>query len=270
MNTKPIEYFNMQDLETNIKYFGDKFKEDGILVFRNANLNEADQRRVQEIFGDYFGIFPNSQESFDQLYIENHTALLENNVSGDQLMLGWHMEHLYMSNPIVVGFWNMYKFLADSNTGKTFFYDSRTLYKLIPDDWKDFLASCVIDASLNVNVLDDTNHTSAISRHWLTNDYMIRIPLHDIGDDPNPLVYFAGLPASNEQKDQYEEITKGIKELLLGDTFRTFEHKWKQGDLVIVDIHSMLHAVSGGFDPADREFRGMWSYAEKFIKPIGV
>ena len=264
MNTQPIEYFNIKDLEANIGYFGDKFKNEGLLVFRNANLSESDQRRVQEIFGDYFGIYPNSQESFDQLYIENHDAIREINSSGDELMLGWHMEHLYMSNPIVIGFWNMYKFLADPNTGKTFFYDSRTLYKLIPDDWKDFLALCVIDTSGNVNVLNDINHTLPIVEHWLTKEPTLRIPLYKIDPDFHPLVSFAGSPASSEQKDEYEKITLGIKSLLLGDTFRTFTHKWKQGDLVIVDIHCMLHAVSGGFDPSEREFRGMWSYPQKY------
>ena len=39
-----------------------------------------------------------------------------------------------------------------------------------------------------------------------------------------------------------------------------FYHEWKQGDLVIVDLFKMAHAVYGGFLPEEREFFGYWAY----------
>jgi alpha-ketoglutarate-dependent taurine dioxygenase len=36
-------------------------------------------------------------------------------------------------------------------------------------------------------------------------------------------------------------------------------HKWRQGDIVVPDMYKMCHAVSGGFESKQREFKGIWS-----------
>jgi alpha-ketoglutarate-dependent taurine dioxygenase len=262
--TSPIEFIGVDDFEKNIKAYADIFLKDAILIFRNANLTESDQRRVQEIFGDYFGIYPNSENKLEQRYIEDHSAIKEFNTSKDELMLGWHMEHLYFSNPILAGFWNMHTFKTDPENGKTYFYDARKLYNKIPVDWKEFLHKCVIDTSFHINTLDTTNHTPAIRSHWLTNEPTLRIPINRIDPDFHPLITFDGEPATADQKDEYERISLEIRHLLVGDTSTMIEHKWQQGDLVIPDIYCMLHAVAGGFNSEDRIFTGMWSY----LKPI--
>lgn len=264
MFTNPIEYFNMKDLEVNIEFFAEKFRREGILVFRNANLSESDQRHVQELFGNYFGIYPNSENKLEQRYIEDHKAMEEFNTSKDEIMLAWHMEHLYFSNPILAGFWNMHTFKTSPENGKTFFYDSRKLYNKIPVDWKEFLHKCIIDASLHVNTLDTINHTPAICNHWLTNEPTLRVPVRKIDPDFHPLISFDGIPATSDQKDEYEKIITQMRALLVGDTSTIIEHKWHQGDLVISDIYCMIHAVAGGFNSEDRVFTGMWSY----LRPI--
>jgi hypothetical protein len=39
-------------------------------------------------------------------------------------------------------------------------------------------------------------------------------------------------------------------------------HEWKEGDIVIPDLHRMIHTVAGGFKPSEREFIGIWGYSE--------
>lgn len=36
-------------------------------------------------------------------------------------------------------------------------------------------------------------------------------------------------------------------------------HLWSEGDLLVVDLERMYHAVSGGFFPDQREFVGYWA-----------
>ena len=36
-------------------------------------------------------------------------------------------------------------------------------------------------------------------------------------------------------------------------------HKWDEGDFLVVDLFKMAHAVTGGFNPKEREFIGLWA-----------
>lgn len=252
----------------NIEVYAKQFIKDGLLVFRDANLTEDEQKDFQRKIGDYFKLYPNSSDESVQQYTEDHEGVRENNVSGKEIMLGWHMEHLYFENPIVMGFWNMHVFNTDKENGKTYFYDSRVLNKVIPVDWKEFLAECVIDPTTKLKPLDKAVLCKVAAKHWHTEEPVLRVCVNKFEKEIGVLKEFAGRTPTQEEENKYNKIMAGIKDILNNDLDNRIIHKWKKGDLVIPDMYVMIHAVTGGFEKDDRVFTGMWSFPEKYVNKL--
>lgn len=252
----------------NIDVYAKKFINEGILAFRDANLTEDEQKEFQKRWGDHFKIYPNSIDDSVQQYTEDHEGMREKNVSGKDIMLGWHMEHLYFKNPIIVGFWNMHVFNTSKENGQTYFYDSRVLHDVIPVDWKDFLARCTIDSTNKLDALDKKYLSDVLVKHWYTNEPVLRICVNKFEDEQNVLKKIDGREPTQEEENEYNRIMAGIKDLLNSDTEHRIIHKWKKGDLVIPDMYVMIHAVTGGFKKDDRVFTGMWSFPEPYVNAL--
>ena len=264
MIIEPIPFTSIDNIIENIEFYKKQFLQDGILAFRDANLTEAEQKEFQRRMGDCFKVFPNTQDYSVQQYTENHEGVFDESISGDEIMLGWHMEHLYFKNPIIMGFWNMQKFDTDKENGKTYFYDSRKLWNEIPVDWKEFLSKCTIDATSELDPLDKAYLTKVVDKHWYTDETVLRLSVNKDYDEVDVLKLFDGREPSDHEKAKYTSIMQDIIKMLNDSGNKKKIHKWKKGDLLIPDMYVMIHAVTGGFSPSDRSFTGMWSFPEKF------
>jgi alpha-ketoglutarate-dependent taurine dioxygenase len=264
INTEPIEFTSIEEIAANSNFYFDRFKKDGILVFRNANLTIEQQEELQLKMADAFNYYPNIHDLTGH-YVEDHSMSIPKNAGPDEIMLDWHIEHVYLENPIVLGIWNMHVFNTDPENGKTYFYDSRILYDKLPVEWKEFLSSCIIDGATNSDPLGSVKYTKPIMPHWLDKRPTIRIAVGKQESSIDILKRVNDRPPTTKDHRMYSEITAKIKEILDNDTDNRIVHRWQVGDIVIPDMFTMVHSVTGGFKKEDRVFTGMWSFPDKYI-----
>lgn len=261
-----IDFPGQESVLENYQYYKDKFIDESVIAFRNANLTYEEQKIFHKELGLCFGW--NLDKGDDSLhYIENHSHnTLVNSAQQDDIMLNWHIEHVHHQNPICAATWNMYKFNANENSGKTYFIDTSIIYKNLPEEWKNFLKLCKATSEniMMSNSDDPQNQISVdydvIKKHWITGDEIIRIVFpKDIENDKlNKLSKYNNEDPTEEQKELYLKICKYINNEIWNNQSLVIFHKWKQGDLLVPDMFKLAHAVTGGFKPEDREFRGMW------------
>jgi alpha-ketoglutarate-dependent taurine dioxygenase len=254
-----INFTSIEDVSKNIEVYKKLFVENGILAFRDANLSHEDHLKIHDVFGKGFGSW---QENTDTGYTENHSRSYNLNSQTDKIMLPWHIEHPTYDNPIVLGTWNMHNFKTSSKNGKTYFVNSRKLYAQMPDEFKEFLKKCKIyDAESPEQGTHDV-----VGYHWLTGDPVIRTSfVYESFDSDSATAHnqqklytVEDKAPSLEDLENYFQAIKWIEHQLYSNLEIRIVHEWKQGDLVVPDIHLMYHAVTGGFDPSEREFVGIW------------
>jgi alpha-ketoglutarate-dependent taurine dioxygenase len=260
-NTNPIDFISTEYIINNIDSYKEKFLEDSILVFRNANLTNKEQGILHEQLKDYFGynVRKYNLKEIDK-YVENHSRNERVTLaSGDDIMLGWHVEHPNADNPIVFATWNMMIFNIDSENGKTYFVDTEKLYNEMPDDWKVFLNNCLVGPGAGEEKFYNNSY-KPIAFHWISNNPLIRMRVGCNKMSINKLVSVYGNNPTNEEEELFNEIAIWFGNSIYNNEEIRMVHKWKKGDLVISDMFKLAHAVTGGFNPEDREFIGMWGY----------
>jgi alpha-ketoglutarate-dependent taurine dioxygenase len=261
--TQPIEFPGLESIATNIDLYKQKLLDDSIIVFRNANLTYNEQSSFHAYLGQHFDyhIITKEDNKTDN-YVENHSErdLIETAGTND-ILLPWHIEHLYYRNPIVISTWNMTKFTTDPENGKTYFIDSEQAYNSMPEDWKNFLNLCKIN---NPNPQTDQNldDFSPIANHWISGNQLLRLAPRENKTSGTTLRSVNDREPTELEKALFEEIFIWFGNYVYTNQEDRIVHKWQQGDLLIVDIFKMAHSVTGGFDPADREFIGMWGYKD--------
>jgi alpha-ketoglutarate-dependent taurine dioxygenase len=243
-----IDFKNLGDICDNIDEYANKFLEDGIIVFRNANLSEEDQGYVQEVFGSKLNLWPRLLSSRKNIYDEGHLERAAKGFGGDEIMLPWHIEHPQYVNPICAGFWNMYKFDTDTENGKTYFYNMGKFYETLTEREKLFASRC--------RVYQDTlGEYPLIGEHWYKKNFVVR------STGGGRLSQYKDEIPHKRHVEEYEKLLRKIKESLDSEENRVVL-KWQKGDLAVVDIYSMAHAVTGGFLPGERKFIGLWSFKD--------
>lgn len=260
INTQPIEFPGLQEVLGNSDLYKQKLLDDSIIVFRNANLTYDDQSFFHAELGKFFNYSIIKRGTKTDNYIENHSAREWIETAGtNDILLPWHIEHLYYRNPIVISTWNMTKFTTDNENGKTYFIDSEQAYNLMPEEWKLFLNSCKIN-NPNEEINDNADDFSPIVNHWITGNKMIRLAPRENRTSGTTLRSVNDREPTELEKELFEEIFIWFGNYVYNNEENRIVHRWQQGDLLIVDIFKMAHSVTGGFDPADREFIGMWGY----------
>lgn len=258
--TQPIVMTSYDEIIENLDLIIEKFKTDTIVVIRDANLTTDEQSALARAIGDKIGWFPNNSDKFEQRYQENHQRLKRKEDAGtDEVVLAYHLEHVdydvYV--PIVAGVWNMFKFTADEEAGKTYFTDTSLIFRQMTEEWQEFLKKSIVKWHED----DGSTHiTPAVQQHWLTGDDTIRIDIHDFDSYPELLYQFDGREPSNEERLLFMKIREYFIEEILENPDVRIVHKWKQGDLVIPDLFKHAHAATGGFSSDQREFVGLWVY----------
>jgi len=242
---QPVEFPGIDGVLSNSEYYKDKFINDSVICFRNANLTEQEQFKFCRELGSLFGWSLINDES---KYVENHERKSDIVSGPDDIIVEWHVEHTYYANPIVASTWNMYNFKTDNENGKTYFIDTNVVFEMLTDDEKQFL--------LNSRITEP-------DEHWLTGKPIIRFTIL-----PQPcmvrLVSYKGTEPSQDDLTYFETIIRKIEYIIWNNEDIRIVHKWQQGDLVIPDMFKLAHAVTGGFKAEDREFRGIWGYKESF------
>ena len=267
---EPIEFPGIDQVLGNANYYKNKLINDSVICFRNANLTEKEQFAFAKKLGELIGWYLINDKS---KYIENHERKSEIKSGPDDIIVEWHVEHTYYVNPIVASTWNMYNFKTDNENGKTYFVDTNVVFEMLTDEEKDFLLGCRItepdflkEAQLKhgfaSSTLNFADNYPIVTEHWLTNKPIIRLTLL-----PKPhivkLVSYKGEVPTQDNLDHFEIVVRKIEDIIWNNEDIRIVHKWQQGDLVIPDMFKLAHAVTGGFRPEDREFRGIWGYKDK-------
>lgn len=258
--TEAIDYPGVESIKDNLEFYKEKFIQDTILVFRGANLSFEGHEKIQKMLGDAFGWYPNTTEGSISRYIEDHEHSEDRTETNkDEVVVSWHIEHPSYGNPIVAGLWNMLTFNIESNRGSTLFSDTSKIYKMLPEDDREFLDKCVVN--LYGYSKDHMYPTKAVQPHWLTNEPIIRFGLDRIEKGQQDLYKFDNREPTKTESERFLAIANEqvIKEIINNEDLMIV-HEWQQGDLVIPDLHKLAHAVRGGFSPKDRKFTGLWSY----------
>lgn len=248
-----------------------EFKDGGVVAFRNANFSEEQQLDLMRKLGDTLGWSPNSRSKRADLYKENHARIgssKEDRKTKDDIFLRWHMEHTEYENPIVGATWNMHLFKCNPDTGRTGFVDTTKLYERLPEEWQKFLLNC-IEITEKSEPIDDEYSAFAlkiyeipcVGKHWISKKPTVRINLD------GPSIFGIKFIDGKDVTEQDLLLFKTIKEFVFSEIFDNDDnllvHEWNQGDIVLVDLFRMAHAVFGGFYPEEREFSGYWAYRDE-------
>jgi alpha-ketoglutarate-dependent taurine dioxygenase len=264
IQTKIIEYTSIDDILFNFKIYKTKFLKDSVLAFRGANLSLEEQRIFHYELGKLLS-WEYQKESDPGLseYTENHAHNKKINTAGkDDIMLSWHIEHIYYKNPIVGATWNMQTFNIDSDNGKTYFVDTAKIYKDMPSDWQKFLLKCKtsIGVSEKKNIFAECD---VVKPHWITGDQTLRTLFKEHINPkgiPGTLLKFDGKTPTEDEKNFFNTIIHWASLEVLKNEDRRIVHKWQKGDLLVPDMFKLAHAVTGGFDSKDRQFTGIWGF----------
>ena len=265
--TEPIEFPGIDEIKNNFNYYKNKFIDESFLVFRNANLSNEEHLVFHKTLGDLFGWHTNVSENKISSYTEHHSSNeLMGSVGKDEIMLEWHIEHIYYENPIVAATWNMSLFKTDSENGKTYFVDIEKVYNKMSHDYKSFLSKCIINAEFIDNGIGHPglfkNNFNAIAKHWITNNPIIRVRILREGETNINLVSFDNSIPNQDQINKFNEICSWISSEVYNNEDIRVVHKWNEGDIFVPDMFKLAHAVTGGFDPKDRQFTGIWGFKD--------
>lgn len=269
INIVPIEFPGIENVLENSEYYKDKLIKDSVICFRNANLTEAEQFDFAGRLGKLIGW---SLLNDTSKYIENHVRKSELNSGPDDIIVEWHVEHTYYTNPIIASTWNMYNFKTNPENGKTYFVDTGAIFDMLSDDEQKFLLNSIIiepdvirDSQLRSGFVSE--HTKLadqypiVAKHWLTDKPVIRFTIL-----PEPLmvklVSYKGESPDSDAVAYFEVLIRKIEDIIWNNEEIRMVHRWQQGDLIIPDMFKLAHAVTGGFSHEDREFRGIWGYKE--------
>ena len=268
IKTVPVEYKSIENIIDNIDAYKEKFIKDSVIVFRNANLSFDEQLSLHKTIGKAFGWHTYKDGTH---YRENHSHNPNMGISRtEDIMLNWHVEHSYYSNPIVAGTWNMLHLSTTDGAGNTYFVDTSKVYELLDNDMKDFLSNCILKTEPKKEHWPFAVKTeyNAVSPHWLTGKPVIRISFYSWHEDK--IFSVNGNDPTEKDYEMFRKSAARVTYLIENNESIRIVHDWKQGDLVLMDAFKLAHAVTGGFKPEDREFTGIWGYRDSIQKDNGT
>jgi alpha-ketoglutarate-dependent taurine dioxygenase len=259
----PINFKSIEEIKNNFDFYKNKFVEDSVIVFRNANLTHEEHIELNKFFGEKFGWINFKSDSGEvDKYIEDHARMKDVlTTKSDEILVFWHIEHAYYKNPIVAATWNMLVFNTSNDNGQTYFVDSSKLYKNLKNEWKTFLENSLVGVSNFDGDLKFDDY-KPVGTHWITNDPVIRLRIDRLGGITNKLVSVNDKSPTEEERKVFKDICSWFNNEVITNQEIRMVHKWQKGDLVLTDLFRLAHAVSGGFDPVDRKFVGIWGYIE--------
>lgn len=253
-------------LQTSEKHVN-SLKELGAIVLRGHRFSREEQLIVTQIFGNHLGYYPNLSSMQYWHYQESHRLSLGRRPGcGKQdILVPWHLEHFGYPNPAIGATWNMEKFTCDSDAGATVFVDTSDVFALLTREQQSFLRQCKIAVlpSCDDPVIPTTpTMFNAIQRHKLSNKEIMRMTFCREGETSTncKLIEFNGSEPNDYAIGMFHWYETWLGEQVLNNKDVRQIHYWNDGDLLIVDLMVMFHAVLGGFSETERFFNGFWMH----------
>lgn len=269
IKVQAIEYPGKEEIFNNFDKYKKIFLDDGIIPFRNAYCDREEQDEIFRFFGDQLGWIPNSGSTQDIAYEETHEKHMdsENTKDKNSLMLSWHLEHVHLKKDVYVGAsWCMNLFKCDPDAGVTYFVNLFKFYSGLSEKEKEFLSKVELEISTEVGLEEDEADYEdrvyrLVQKHWLHGQDTLRVFLS--GYEENLFCRFDGQPPTNEQKAELKEFLEKLFTFVYRNEEERLAHYWQEGDMLISDMFTMGHAVTGGFKPGERRLDGMFATLEK-------
>lgn len=244
------------------------FSASGLIVFREIRATDEEQQSLLKTIGDALGWYPNSNtDLISHSYTESHSESIKMRTlegvdasSTDSTLLSWHIERVGSANPQVAAAWNMKTFTCDSNSGNTLFYDCMKLFSEMDEEDKNFLRlSQVSGPTEDGRAMSGVVRGAVIEHPWL---HLPVVRICPATQEFQELVLFESRKPTATEKTRFNKLKSEIIYKITKDTKKQIRLKWSEGDLLIVDLIRMAHAVAGGFHPGQRIFTGQWCYLQ--------
>lgn len=237
------------DIVLNLDKYIDIFLSQGVIGFSKSSISINDQLNIMNLFSERlnWGHIPSMNVEDHEYSIKNFSNKI------DEIFIPWHLEHVMSSNPQIAASWKMIKLNSQKGSGLTGFVHSNDIYKLLPEEWKDFLKKSFV-----INSNKDFKERPAIFIHKNTGKEIIRI-------EPNgteELHSFCGEIPSSENINLFNKINHFIQDNVEDNADLQKWWDWEEDDLVLVDLFSMNHCVTGGFNLGERIFTRLWAFED--------
>jgi len=252
MNISPIENVSFKDIINNIDNYYNLFLKNGLIFFKNANVSPDEQQKIsnelaKKIKCNY--VAPIDYEDHSFTFKKNNKIYSKND-----LFIPWHLEHCEKPFSQVATSWNMVHLSSDYGIGDTGFVNSYELFNRMPYEWKELLnQSYIIDHNKNFPA------RKCIQKHFFKNQNIIKL-----SPNKEDKLYSVNnqLPSDKNSK-LFLEITNWYLNETANNTDLQVWWHWSEGDLLIVDLSLMAHAVKGGFTLGERVITRNWIFKEE-------
>ena len=277
MDTRKVPTVSVSSLEdavAKVDEIIETFDKYGLLVVRGHRFEPKEQLKLVSILGNHYkwnistsrvGEDPDENKADEYLFHAGGSDNPDRPVgTASDYTLDWHIEQVFYTYPVLAGTWNMYEFTADPESGHTHFADSIELYGLLSDEDKEFLSKSVVlwDKAIGPVSGYGPYLTKVVGMHPNLNVPLLRVET-DGGCIIRPELHkYDGEDPTADQIATYERLYTWLKEELRHNFSIRYVQKWKQDDMVIVDLFRMYHAVTDGFGYGSRKFRGA------FLRPF--
>lgn len=248
-----IKNSSLEDINANLPSYTNAYLEYGLLAFDKIKISQMEQLDVMKSFSKTL-----DWQWFSTVDTEDHSVsfdLYGDNVTSKDVFIPWHLEHVERPNPQVCATWNMNKITCDNFSGSTGFVDARILYERLPSEWKLFLDNVFV-----INPESKSLERRCVQRHKNNNKNILKLSPYA---HKNAIVRVKDSQPSLSDLNLFREINEWFSYQVLCVEKDKIWWNWSEGDLLLVDLSSMIHCVKGGFFPGERIFSRYWGYEKK-------
>lgn len=258
-----LEVTSVRDAIAAIDDILEIFKSKGLLVLRGASFSTEDQLSLATALGNTlsWNVYSDANDAVfnTSTYDGGHSDRTDREyVEGpDEYVLDWHIEQVYYVHPILAGIWNMNTFTAPSGSGDTRFVDAIEAYSLYSEEDRDFLSKSIVKWDKPTPHGSGPFFTKVVDNHPITGAPQLRVET-DRGSYMMPkLALLDGVEPSEQDIARLDYLLQVLKDNLNNNLDIRYSQHWQEGDILIVDLFRMYHAVMGGFKYGQRKFTGI-------------
>lgn len=255
---KPEKYPGIEHIKNNLNHYVDRFLAGEVIAFRGANCSQEEQEDLMKLLGDRLGWWPNSINHYEPMYYETHHQNMNDvtRYKKNSIMLEWHLEHVGNVHESYVGAcWCMNLFKCDPLSGKTLFVDVIKIYESMSIEDQEFLASAEVKL-IPKDPLAATRTAPFCEKHWILGSNVVR-PVFN-GSHDTELFLVAGKTPTELEKIRFKNLFDYIVSEVTSNKNIRLEHRWVEGDMLLLDVFRLAHAVTGGFKENERKLDGIF------------
>ena len=261
-----IDDNSYSDIISNIDKYTDLFLQRGVLVFKKLNLNTSEQESITKAFGKkldwgHISMFDEEDHSF------TINTFNKQSYTNNDILIPWHLENSHKNDRQIASTWSMIVLTCDKDSGTTGFVHSSDILSNMDDNWIDFLRKSQVTNSMqdSYNLIDNIPQKPKITvRPCLIQHRNTGLEIINLSPRYHQDILYSvdGLSPSQSDIGTFQQIKKWIDL-----TVQSYENRlnhwltWTLGDLVVIDLTTIFHAVKGGFSIGERKFRRYWAYS---------